>query len=79
MDGGWRKSGESDWEAGIVGVMELAVENGRIGSVGEWGYSRGDREDREMSRGEQGRLIEQVRQVAYRWHDHISLGLVRFM
>ena len=49
------------------------------GNCGRDGVSHGDREDREMGREEQGRLIEQVRQVSYWWHDRISLDLVRFM
>ena len=35
MDGCWRESGEGDWEAGVAGVMGLAVEIGRIGGMGE--------------------------------------------
>ena len=37
MDGCWRESGEGDWEAGVAGVMGLAVEIGRIGRV-RWGW-----------------------------------------
>ena len=33
------------------------------------GISRGDRENREMGREEPDRLLEQVRQVAYRLQD----------
>ena len=43
------------------------------------GYCRVDRENREMSREGLDRLIEQVRQVAYRLHGHIRLNLVWFM
>ena len=28
MDGCWRESGEGDWEAGVAGVMGLAIEIG---------------------------------------------------
>lgn len=39
------------------------------------GDGRGDRENREMSREELDSLIEQVRQVAYRLHVYLGVGL----
>ena len=66
--------------------MRLAVEIGRVGSAGVRGIAveigrvrrdgRGDRENREMSREELDRLIEQVRQVAYRLHVYLGVGLL---
>lgn len=45
-------------------------------NFGRIGISRGDREDRKMSREELDRLIEQVRQIAYRLHVYLGVGLL---
>ena len=41
-------------------------------------FSRVDREDRKMRREELDRLIEEVRQIAYRLQVYLGVGLLKF-
>lgn len=44
MDGRRRQSGEGDWEAGVAGVMGLAVEIGKDGGEGKRTWPLSSRE-----------------------------------